>query len=58
MPRYAFQTETDSLDSMLTAVEDEIDKYICQKIRITTWVKKLQIIHHYSTDNKQRNSIK
>ena len=52
MPRYAFQTETDSLDSMLTAVE--IDKYICQKIHITTWVKKLQIIHHYSTDNKEK----
>lgn len=29
MPRYVFQTETDSLDSLLTAVEDEIDKYIC-----------------------------
>lgn len=31
MPRYAFQTEADSLDSMLNAVEDEIDKYIYLK---------------------------
>lgn len=53
MPRYAFETETDSLDSMLTAGEDEIDEYICQKIHITTWLKKLQIIHHYSTGNRK-----
>lgn len=29
MPRCAFQTETDSIGSMLAAAEDEMDKYIC-----------------------------
>jgi len=31
---------------MHTDVEYEINEYICHRIRIITWVKKLHIVHH------------